>query len=74
MDERDLLMRLLGSRHEDAGCEGGFAQLAEYVEAELQGRNVSDLFPQVAEHLRNCPACIDDYRGLLALADAPGAH
>ena len=38
MSERDPLARLLGAPDEDAGCEGGFALLAEYVEAELAGR------------------------------------
>jgi hypothetical protein len=42
--------------------------LAEYVEAELAGRDTIVLFPAVAAHLRNCPACVEDYRGLLALA------
>lgn len=42
--------------------------LAEYVEAELDGRNVVQLFPAVAAHIHNCPACVEDYRGLLALA------
>jgi hypothetical protein len=68
MSERDPLARLLGAPDEDAGCEGGFALLAEYVEAELAGRNVVDLFPAVAAHLRNCPACAEDHRGLVALA------
>lgn len=68
MTERDPLTRLLGVPGEDAGCEGGMVVLAEYVEAELDGRNVVELFPAVTAHLRNCPACVDDYRGLLALA------
>ena len=57
MNDRDPLTRLLGTPGEDAGCEGGMALLAMYVEDELAGRNVRDLFPTVAEHLRNCPAC-----------------
>jgi hypothetical protein len=28
---------------------------------------MAKLLPTVAEHLRNCPACVEDYRGLLAL-------
>jgi len=39
-----------------------------YVDEELAGRNAHDLFPTVAEHLRNCPACAEDYQGLIALA------
>lgn len=57
MSERDPLTRLLGTRGKDAGCEGALAVLAEFVEGELQGRNVRELLPAVAEHLRNCPAC-----------------
>ena len=68
MSERDPLKRLLGTPGEDAGCEGALALLAEYVEAEHKGRNVRRLLPAVAEHLRNCPACAEDYEGLVALA------
>ena len=67
MSERDPLTRLLGTPGQDAGCEGGLALLAQYAEGELEGRNVRELLPAVAEHLRNCPACAEDYEGLLAL-------
>lgn len=67
MNEHDLVTRLLGSSGDDTGCEGAHALLAEYIEGELAGRRVAELFPAVARHLSNCPACIEDYRGLLAL-------
>ena len=67
MSERDPLTRLLGTSGEDAGCEGGMPALAEYVEGELAGREFAELFPAVAAHLRNCPACAEDYEGLVAL-------
>ncbi len=70
MKEHDPLTRLLGTAGDDAGCEGRMVALAEYVEAELAGRDVIVLFPAVAAHLRNCPACAEDYRGLLALTRA----
>ena len=63
----DPLTHLLGMAGDDAGCEGGMVVLAEYVEAELAGRDAAVLFPAVAAHLRNCPACAEDYRGLMAL-------
>jgi predicted anti-sigma-YlaC factor YlaD len=68
MSERDPLTRLLGTPGKDAGCEEALAVLAEYVEGELAGRNVRELLPAVAEHLHNCPACAEDYEGLIALA------
>ena len=66
--ERDPLIRLLGTAGKDAGCEGALALLAEYVEGELEGSSVRELLPAVAEHLHNCPACAEDYEGLVALA------
>jgi len=71
MNEHDPLTRLLGTAGDDAGCEGGMVVLAEYVEAELAGRDVVALFPAVAAHLRNCSACAEDYRGLVALVRGP---
>jgi hypothetical protein len=68
MSERDQLTRLLGTPGKDAGCEGALALLAEYVEGELAGRDVRELLPAVAKHLHNCPACAEDYEGLVALA------
>lgn len=67
MSDRDLITRLLGTPGNDPGCDGAHARLAEYIEAELAGREMAELLPTVAEHLRNCPACVEDYRGLLAL-------
>ena len=72
MSEHDVIRRLLGTPGEDAGCEGAHARLAEYVEEELTGREMADVLPAVAEHLHNCPACAEDYRGLVALARGRG--
>ena len=49
------------ARHsgEDAGCEGGLALLAEYVEGELAGRDVVELFPG----RRRAPAQLPRVRG-----------
>ena len=68
MSDHDLITRLLGTAGADAGCEGSHTRLAEYIEGELAGREMAELLPAVAEHLRNCPACAEDYRGLVELA------
>jgi len=67
VSEHGLITRLLGTAGDDTGCEGAHARLAEYIEGELAGREMAKLLPAVARHLRNCPACIEDYRGLVAL-------
>jgi predicted anti-sigma-YlaC factor YlaD len=65
--KEDLVTRLLGTTDEDAGCETAFAFLAEYVDGELAGQPTAAGLAAVAAHLHNCPACADDYGGLLAL-------
>jgi hypothetical protein len=67
MSERDPLTRLLGIAGQDSGCDAGMAVLAEYVELGLAGRDPEQLFPGLAAHLRNCPACAEDHEGLVAL-------
>ena len=67
MNHNDQLTRLLGTPGVDAGCEDGMAVLAEYVEVEFAGGYPEELFPGLATHLRNCPACAEDYQGLVAL-------
>ena len=66
MNARELIkhMRATG---EDSGCEEAFAHLDQYVEAELDGRDVDALLPAIAEHLRNCAACGEDHVALLEL-------
>jgi hypothetical protein len=66
MNERDL-RELLGTNREDSGCAEALEVLDRYAEAEVEGRDVEGLFPAVAEHLRNCEACMEDHDGLVAL-------
>jgi hypothetical protein len=68
MTDRDLIRVLLGTDHADPGCDEALVVLDGYVEAELEGRDAEALFPGIAEHLRNCSACVEDHAGLLALA------
>jgi len=67
LSDRDALARLLGAPGADAGCERGMSVIAEYVELEVDGRDADGRFPALAAHLRNCPACAEDYEGLVAL-------
>ena len=68
MNDRDPLTRLLGTSGEDAGCEGGMALLAVYVEEELAGRTVAQVLGHGREEVAHLPACAEDYQGLIALA------
>jgi anti-sigma factor RsiW len=59
---------LLAADTVDAGCAAGFEVLHQYVDAELSGRDPARQQPGLAAHLRSCPACREDYLGLLEAA------
>ncbi len=72
--DRDL-DALLATDPADAGCAAGFEVLHEYVEEEIRGGEPGRTHPGVAAHLRGCPACREDYAGLLEAAQQFGdAH
>lgn len=62
--ERDLDAVLL-AESVDAGCAAGFEVLHRYVEEELAGGDAAQAHPGLATHLVSCPACRQDYLGLV---------
>ena len=62
--ERDLDAMLL-AESVDAGCAAGFEVLHRYVEEELAGGDAATAHPGLATHLVSCPACRQDYLGLV---------
>jgi hypothetical protein len=68
MTEPQGIDLLLSAEAIDAGCAAGFEVLHRYVETELADGDPADEFPGLATHLRDCPACREDYLGLLEAA------
>ena len=54
----------------DAGCAETMRMLAVYVDETLAGDEPDRRHPDVAAHLRACPPCDQDRRGLLAALTA----
>jgi hypothetical protein len=71
MSESQRIEMLLPADPDDSGCDAAFAILDVFVEEELAGRDAGYHHPSVAAHLRACPACRDDYHGLLSAAGEP---
>ena len=68
MSDPRSLADLLGSGDPDevdAGCAAGFEVLHRYVESELAGGDPARELPGLAAHVRRCPACREDYQGLV---------
>jgi hypothetical protein len=68
MSTASEILELLTAETVDAGCAAGFEVLHEYVESELAGGDPERELPGLAAHLRSCPACRDDYSGLVDAA------
>lgn len=50
----------------DAGCAETMRMLPAYVDETLADREPERRHPDIAAHLRSCPPCDEDRRGLLA--------
>ena len=57
------------ARAEDVTCEEVFAQLDEYVEKEVDGKDAARLMPLLREHFDTCSDCCDEYEALLRVIE-----
>ena len=64
--ERNLA-EVLAAEPADTGCAAGFEMLHQYVECALRSGETEREFPALAAHLRSCPACREDYSGLVSM-------
>jgi hypothetical protein len=64
----EIMGALLGPGRPEVGCDECFEQLDRYVELELAEGNAARALPKLRAHLDGCPACLEEYESLLALA------
>ena len=60
-----LLDMIATSKPDSLDCDGCFAQVAEFAEAELLSLDMPDAVRAVETHLKQCPCCRDEYNALL---------
>ena len=68
MSDSQLLRVLLGPIGPELTCEECFDNLDRYVETELvDGTAAAEVrVPGMQQHLKGCPACVEDHASLLA--------
>jgi hypothetical protein len=67
------MMRLIGlTRPKEIDCDSCAAQLAEFAETKLLGRQIPEALGLVEHHLSICPDCHEEYRALSASLTALG--
>ena len=60
------LLGLIAKTQEDClDCDCCFDKIAEFAEAELEGRSLCEAMQAVKVHLESCPCCADEYQMLL---------
>lgn len=60
------LERLLGSAHDDPGCNEAGELMDAYCELVSRGETVTAEYDGFLAHMSNCAACREDMEGLLA--------
>lgn len=63
---KSLINVVASTTDDELDCDGCFEQIAEFADAQLAGRSLSDAMKAVESHLANCPCCKDEYETLLA--------
>ena len=66
---RDALRKILdaafATKTDYIGCHECLAQLDQYVELTLVGKEIHEVLRLVQEHLEDCPDCDEEYLTLL---------
>ena len=69
------LLGLVGdTKDDDFGCDCCFDRIAEFAEAELEGRSLCAAMESVKTHLESCSCCADEYQALLDALRAIGSE
>ncbi|WP_158861770.1 hypothetical protein [Leifsonia sp. AG29] len=66
MSARSRVGDFLRTDRADAGCSKTMSLMHVYAELVLSGADAAARYPGVAIHLKRCPACGQDFDGLLA--------
>lgn len=65
-NQLNALLGLVASTQDDKiDCDNCFDHVAEFADARLAGKPLSDALKAVQTHLESCPCCADEYRALL---------
>jgi len=62
----------LASSGFDPGCDAVFAVLHEYADEQLAGGDAGRTHPGLSAHLLSCPACREEYLGLIEASEEFG--
>ena len=66
LDTLKKMIHMVGStRPDEIGCDDCFAQLDQFAEQVLAGKNAAEAMPLVQDHLDRCMDCREEFEALL---------
>ena len=62
---KSIIRNIASARPDEIGCDDCQAELDRFAELELVGKSASDAFPLVADHLKRCRDCRQEFEALM---------
>ena len=67
---KSLLGYIVSHKTDDIDCDGCYERMAEFVEQDLVGSEISTAMKQVERHVDQCPCCDDEHKALMEALQA----
>lgn len=61
----EVVLAVSKSHPDEIGCEDCFEQLDTFAQMKLKGKTPEEAMPLVADHLKRCQDCREEYDALL---------
>jgi hypothetical protein len=62
---KEMARGIMSTRPDEIGCDECFAEMDQFVEMTLAGKNAAEAMPLVQDHLNRCGNCQEEYEALL---------
>lgn len=70
---KKMMHSVVSTRPDEIGCDDCFAQLDQFAEQVLAGKNAAEAMPLVQDHLDRCMDCREEFEALLRALRAQSA-
>jgi predicted anti-sigma-YlaC factor YlaD len=70
---KKMVSSIVNTRPDEIGCDDCFAQLDQFAELVLAGKNAAEALPLVQDHLDRCMDCREEFEALLRALRAQSA-
>jgi hypothetical protein len=67
---KGIMHFLKNTYDEEIDCETFFEMIDQFVDAKVQGQDLSEVMPLVLRHLDLCRDCLEEYEALISIIEA----